>query len=258
MIIVQRAIATSVFISLTLVTGCSKQSSQQINAAANPSSQAAASHETPAPMTAGAAEQAGTVQGQVLEVLDSGGYTYVRVKTDRGDVWAATTTFAVAKGDMVIVPLENPMRNFHSPTMKRDFDLVYFASRITRPGETSAAPESMGAAQPDAKLIDPVPPAPGGTSIANVWTNRKSLAGKIVTVRGKVMKYNAAIMGLNWLHVQDGSGSVKDGTHDLTVTSTTESRVGDIVTVTGTVVIDKNFGAGYGYAVMLQGAKIAR
>jgi hypothetical protein len=31
-----------------------------------------------------------------------------------------------------------------------------------------------------------------------------------------------------------------------------------MVTITGTVVVDKNFGAGYGYAVMLQGAKIAK
>ena len=91
-----------------------------------------------------------------------------------------------------------------------------------------------------------------------MWADRKTLSGKQVTIRGKVIKYNAEIMGLNWLHVQDGSGSVKDGTHDLTVTSSSQSRVGDIVTITGTVVVDKNFGAGYGYAVMLQGAKIAK
>ena len=116
---------------------------------------------------------------------------------------------------------------------------------------------SAPAAAAEPSLIDPVPPAPGGVSIARVWTDRKALAGKLVTVRGKVMKYNANIMGLNWVHLQDGSGSVKDGTYDLTITSNTEARMGDIVTVTGTVVVDKDFTAGYKYGVMLQGAKIS-
>jgi hypothetical protein len=165
------------------------------------------------------------------------------------------------------------MKDFQSAALKRKFPLIYFASNITRPGESAAqAPAGLppghpaatagassagagaGAAEP--KLIDPVAPAPGGMTIANIWANRKSLTGKMVTVRGKVVKYNGGIMGLNWVHLQDGTGSVKDGTHDLTVTSNTETRVGDVVTVTGTIATDKNLGAGYAYAVILQGAKI--
>ena len=234
---------------------------------------AQASHDAPPAAVAPGSVQ--TVQGRVLESFDASGYTYVRVKADAGEIWAATLPFKVAVGDTVIVPLENPMRNFKSQAMKREFDLVYFVSRISKPGEappTTAAglppghppmtpagtPEAMVPADPNAKLIDPIAPPAGGTSVAKVWSDRKALSGKMVTIRGKVVKYNSGIMGLNWLHVQDGSGSIKDGTHDLTVTSTNESRAGDIVTITGTVVVDKNFGAGYGYAVMLQGAKIAR
>ena len=207
-----------------------------------------------------------TVQGPVLETMDAANYTYVRVKAPTGDIWAATLAFKVAVGDTVIVPLENPMPNFRSAALKRDFPLIYFASNITKPGEAppaSAAPpagQPMGmgqAANPaEPKLIEPVAPAPGGMTVANIWANRKTLAGKMVTVRGKVVKYNGGIMGLNWAHLQDGSGAPKDGTHDITVTSSTEARVGDVVTVTGTVVIDKDFGAGYAYAVMLQSAKI--
>jgi len=117
-------------------------------------------------------------------------------------------------------------------------------------------PEGHPATTAEAQVIEPVAPAPGGTSIASLWADRASLSGKRVTVRGKVVKYNGAIMGLNWVHIQDGSGSAKDGTHDLTITSNTEARVGDVVTVTGTVVTDKDFGAGYAYPVMLQGASI--
>lgn len=194
--------------------------------------------------------------------MDAANYTYVRVKTPAGEIWAATLTFKVAVGDKVVVPLENPMQNFHSASLKRDFPVIYFASNITRPGEAmpatagAAAMPGQAASPAEPKLIDAIAPAPGGMTVANIWANRKTLAGKMVTVRGKVVKFNGGIMGLNWTHIQDGSGSVKDGTHDLTITSSTEARVGDVVTVTGTVVADKDFGAGYAYGVMLQGAKI--
>jgi hypothetical protein len=249
-----------------IAAGCSGQPAGQ--APADPASQPAASHDAPAAMGAAA-----TVQGTVLETMDAANYTYVHVKAATGDIWAATLAFKVAVGDTVVVPLENPMQNFHSAALKRDFPLIYFASNITKPGEmgqpaaglppghpatqagagTAAAP-GAGSAEP--KLIDPVAPAPGGVTVANIWANRKSLSGKLVTVRGKVVKYNGGIMGLNWVHIQDGSGSVADGTHDITVTSSTEARVGDVVTVTGTVAIDRDLGAGYSYPVILQGAKI--
>jgi hypothetical protein len=81
--------------------------------------------------------------------------------------------------------------------------------------------------------------------------------GKTVTVRGQVVKFNGGILGQNWIHIQDGSGSDKDGSNDLTVTSPTGgANVGDIVTITGTVVIDQDFGAGYAYAVLIQKATV--
>lgn len=262
-------IATIVMVACGVAAACGSKPAETAGAG-----QAAASHEQTAAPAAGAST-ATTVQGPVLETMDAGNYTYVRVKTDAGEIWAATLAFKIAVGDTVVVPLENPMQNFHSAALKRDFPLIYFASDITRPGaapaadaaglppghpattaatDASAAPAAAPAAEP--KLIAPVPPAPGGVSIATVWTDRTKLAGKLVTVRGKVVKYNGGIMGLNWVHLQDGSGSVANGTHDLTITSTTEARVGDIVTITGTVVVDKDFTAGYKYGVMLQGAKI--
>lgn len=246
-------------------------------ASATSEAQASASHAAAPATPMGASE---TVQGQVVEKIDAPGYVYLRVKTDKGDVWAATLPFKVAVGETVIVPLENPMEKFSSPTLKRTFDVIYFASAIARPGEAPAgaaaalppghptvgganaapagAAPAMGAPVPDPKLIDPIPPAPGGTPIAKVWADRKTLSGKQVTVRGKVVKYNGNVMGLNWIHLQDGSGSPTEGTHDLTITSAMETKVGDVVTITGTVATDKDFTAGYKYAVMLQGARIGR
>jgi hypothetical protein len=75
-------------------------------------------------------------------------------------------------------------------------------------------------------------------------------------VRGKVVKYNAEIMGKNWLHIQDGSGSADKSNNDLTVTTTTPAKVGDTVLVTGSVTTNKDFGAGYKYTVILDDAKV--
>jgi hypothetical protein len=259
----RRMTATCALLALGLMGGCAGRPADQA-ASGDAASQPAASHASAAmPAPGGAVE---TVQGTVLETMEAANYTYVRVKTSNGEIWAATLAFKVTVGETVVVPLENPMANFHSSSLQRDFPLVYFASNITRPGEATAAsglppghmPVSPGsqAAPASPELIAPVAPAAGGTTIANVWANRTTLAGKQVTVRGKVVKYNGGIMGLNWIHLQDGSGSVADGTHDLTVTSNTEARVGDVVTITGTVVADKDFGAGYAYGVMLQGATV--
>jgi hypothetical protein len=255
-----RSISMCASLSLVMLAGCSKNPADTTATPAGAPPAAAlqpqAAHD---PMS-----QAGqTAQGKVLETMDAANYTYVRVKTASTEIWAASTTFKVAVGDEVVVPLDNPMQKFHSQTLNRDFDVIYFAPQITRPGAPGMAPAGSApppgaGATPETVVTTPIPPAAGGMTIANVVTNRKSLAGKTVTVRGKVVKFNGGIMGLNWIHIQDGSGSAKDGSNDLTVTSATGgANVGDVVTITGTVVIDKDFGAGYAYAVLLQNATVA-
>jgi hypothetical protein len=96
----------------------------------------------------------------------------------------------------------------------------------------------------------------GGMSVADVWARRNELAGQEVTVRGRVTKYNGGIMGRNWIHLQDGSGSEVDGTHDLVVTSDAGIAVGNIITITGTVVLNQDFGSGYSYPLLVEKASI--
>ena len=94
----------------------------------------------------------------------------------------------------------------------------------------------------------------GGVTVAEIFEGRAGLAGKEVIVRGKVVKYTGAILKRNWLHVKDGSGSA--GTNDLTVTTTDRATVGDTVVIRGTVVVDKDFGAGYKYGVLVENASV--
>ena len=197
--------------------------------------------------------------------MDASNYTYVRVKADSRELWAAASRFKVAVGDKVVISLEQPMEHFHSQALNRDFAVIYFVSRIGHEGAAPPPPMAVGhapvqrpATAPPETVTTVIEPADGGTTVAAVWKTRISLAGKKVTVRGKVVKYNGGILGANWIHLQDGTGDGADGSNDITVTSETDTKVGDVITVTGTVAVNKDFGAGYTYRVIIEHAGIVR
>ncbi len=206
-----------------------------------------------------------TATGTVVETMNAANYTYVRVDTGSEEIWAAATRFDVAVGDVVVVPLEMPMQDFHSDSLDRTFDVVYFTSQILREGDAVSPAMPPGhppvtgamASSPDSTLpAEPVEPADGGVTVARAWTESADLKGSEITVRGRVVKFNGGILGTNWIHLQDGSGSAADGTHDLTVTTLGTASVGDVVTATGTLVTDQDFGAGYTYPVLLKDAEL--
>ena len=131
---------------------------------------------------------------------------------------------------------------------------------IRNPRERSFAPLpsiNFRAEREDAAPIE-VAKAEGATgrTVAGLHAERDDLSGKTVALRGKVVKYTAGIMGRNWIHLQDGTGNATDGTHDVTVTSSGTTAVGEIILVEGTVAVDKDFGAGYRYAVIVEDASV--
>lgn len=204
--------------------------------------------------------------------MNSGGYTYALLTDGGRETWiAAPAMLSVKVGDPLTATVSMPMEKFRSRTLNREFELIYFVSSVSRNGETltdaPGAVEDMtmagshGASAPSASPAAPVEPvaaAPGGLQVADVWKQRESLSGKSVTVRGRVVKANYEIMGVNWYHLQDGSGAEKDGTHDLTITSDAQARVGDVITITGTLVTSKDFGAGYAYDAIVEKASIRK
>lgn len=241
--------------SVAACSGRAAESSQAASARSQSSAPTpAVAHGAPAGMPAQSGGQ--VVSGTVVETMNASNYTYVRVKTASGEIWAATSQFPVAVGDRVTVPLESPMQNFHSQSLNRDFPLIYFASQITRDGGVSSSPHGSPSGAATATQAEPIAAPTGGMSIAQVWADRQKLAGKQVTVRGKVVKYNGGILDRNWIHIQDGSGKAADGTNDLTLTSDDATSPGQVITASGTVAIDKDFGAGYAYKVMLEKATI--
>jgi hypothetical protein len=271
-----RRLSVVLLVALAVV-GCKKQ--EPAAAQQNAGAPAAVEVGSGAPLT-----------GKVLERLDSPPYSYLRIQTAQGETWAAVPKADVANGAEVTVAGALPMKDFESKTLARKFDVVYFgtlgdADAAAAPaggGAMGGAPmgggmggPAMGGAQPSpaamaaqhaAAAAGPsevgdvkVPKASGGDArtVAEVWGQRATLKEKSVTVRGKVVKFNEGIMGRNWLHLRDGTGANgKD--NDITVTTGDLTKVGEVVVVKGTVRVDKDFGAGYAYPVIIEDAKVSK
>jgi len=200
--------------------------------------------------------QGTALRGEVLEVLSVPTYTYLRLKTKEGETWAAVQKAAVKKGDQVTLVNPQPMERFESKTLNRKFDRIVFAS-LAPDGKL---PAGHGAAPAVAKPVGKIERARGADAktVAEVMAGPKALDGKTVTIRAQVVKVSSGIMGKNWLHLQDGSGSSAKGTHDVVVTTKDTVAVGDVVSASGTVRTDVNLGSGYVYAVLVEDAKIRK
>ena len=224
--------------------------------------------ENPALVTA---VPAGMVRGTVLETMNAGGYTYALIETESDQRWVASQQIPVEVGDVVQVSQGMPMQEFQSKSLNRTFDVVYFVDgmqNLTAAGApadqpTAGLPPGHPPMPADSGTADATAPAVAvaaveeGKDIAWVYANKADLAGQPVSLRGQIVKYNAGILGWNFLHIQDGSGDAADGSNDLIVTTRAEAAVGQTVVVTGSVILDKDFGAGYSYPVLLEDATLA-
>jgi hypothetical protein len=99
---------------------------------------------------------------------------------------------------------------------------------------------------------------PDAQTVAEIIAKKTALNSKPVLVRGKVVKYTPGVMGKNWIHLQDGSGSAADGTNDVLVTTKDETKIGAVVVARGTVRTDVDLGSGYFYKVLVDEAKLQK
>lgn len=151
------------------------------------------------------------------------------------------------------------MINFNSKELDRTFESVLFLQGIYTSEENllggsniSGSPQiTNSAASAISSIIEPVE---GGVTIADLMANKKDYADKKVKLRGKVVKYNAGIMGKNWIHLQDGTSNGDE--NDITITTEMSAKVGDIITVEGIIALDKDFGSGYLYKIIVEESQI--
>ncbi|MFA6315983.1 MAG: DNA-binding protein [Elusimicrobiota bacterium] len=209
--------------------------------------------------------------GVVAEAMDSGGYTYVLLKEGKSSQWAAVPPMKVKVGQKLSLQPGMVMKNFKSPSLKRTFKSIIFSGGPA--GEAAASdphggmgmgPEhgtgkpAMGHGGSSVPLQQGLKiekaPGPDGVTVAGLHGRAKELDGKQVAVRGTIVKVSQAIMGRNWVHLQDGTGSAKQKNYDLVLTTTELPEAGETAVFKGTARRDRDMGMGLRYPLIVEDA----
>ncbi len=249
-------------------TGCGDQATTR-DVEPETTAQAGAGHSEHSTATPAAA-----LGGEILETMDSGGYSYAHLDMGPEKVWiAGPATADLIVGERVVFEGAMEMRNFHAKSLDRTFETILFVGLIAKEGEmpegasggTHGGMGGMGDADEpisgtktvlENAKVEGVVKAAGGYTVGEIYAQAAELGGKEILLSARVVKFSPNIMGTNWLHVQDGSGT--DATSDLTVTSDGHAQVGDLVLIMGPLSVDKDFGAGYKYHVIIEGATVTK
>ncbi len=189
----------------------------------------------------------------VLEVLQTSSYTYLYVLENESKIWMAVPSIDAKVNDVYYYKGGIEMWEFKSTELDRVFPSIWFVQGVF---DESVIKEDASEGKENLKNNVPVviEPVEGGITIAEVLLNKDKYVGKTVTLKGRVSKFNSKIMGTNWIHLEDGSSTT--GGSEITITSDAKTKMGDIIIIKGTVVLDKDFGAGYFYEIILENGEI--
>lgn len=225
----------------------------------------------PMPSEQGEAIPGQTLTGEVLEQIDVDKYSYLRLgKKGSPGTWTAVPATTSQVGQAVTVSNAELMTHFVSATLKRTFETIYFGVL-----DSASEPSHANNGELADKLEQPHPgPGPGadsvavghvkraagalGSTVAELNAGSANAAGKKARVHAIVVKATNGVLGRTFLHLRDGSGEARTGTNDLAVTTTEEIAVGSDVVLEGTLELDKDFGSGYRYRVLLSDAMRVR
>ncbi len=200
------------------------------------------------------------------EVLQTSQYTYIHGKEKNKEIWLAASKMAASAGETYYFTGGLPMTNFESKELKRIFNDILFLDNISvsppkseKKNEISSQnnpPASSGSAIPVEKKEIKMKHAKEDITIASLLENKKSYSDKMIKIKGQVTKFSPGIMKKNWIHIQDGTDF--SGKFDLTATTDQEVNIGDKITLEGKIVLDKDFGFGYFYEVIMEDSKIVK
>ena len=181
-----------------------------------------------------------THSGVATKIIKTAGYSYINIEENGKKFWIAVAGGEFKKGQKITFIEEMWMPDFKSKTLDRTFDKILFASVVNKATSPLKKPK-----------IETIKKLKDGYRVSDLYSKKSDLKDKIVKVRGKVVKVSENIMGKSWIHIQDGSG--KGENSDVIFTSKKETpKVGDVVVASGKLRVDKDFGYGYRYAVIVE------
>jgi hypothetical protein len=194
---------------------------------------------------------------EVTEVIQATNYTYLKVNENMAERWVAVTKQEINVGDVFYYDGALQMNNFKSKDLDRTFDEIYFVTQISK---TPIVREKMGSGMPahsgkiETQKLSSITLEKSANEItlASIFEKRDEFAAKEFEIRGIVVKVNKQVMGKNWIHIQDGTDFNSD--FDLTITTQDLAEMGDEVTFKGKISVNKDFGSGYRYDVIMEDA----
>ncbi len=201
--------------------------------------------------------------GKILEIKKVMGYDYLRVNEDGVERWVAIAQTAVHIGEIIGYDKTTVMHDFKSKTLGKTFKEIIFVNDLYLPKESS-----QHLTMKSALLSSPAKPQivqevrvnkdfvkkPFYT-VQEVHDFAKELANQTISVKATVLKVSRQIMKRDWIHLKDATGEEVTNTNDFVVTAeNTSVKEGDIVVATGKISINKDFGYGYFYPVIMESA----
>lgn len=202
------------------------------------------------------AAQGDVFEGVVLESVNGGGYTYLHIEDAfKNKHWVAVTGLAIENGVEVRLTEELRTEKFESKSLNRTFDKLIFASNLQY---RTKAPQEGNLALINEVVKESPYKQKDTLSIQEAIDKRNELSGKKVVVRGKVVKVSRNILERNFIHIQDGTGANGEVGRIVFTSKDDTPNVGDIVRAEGVVSVDKNFGSGYVYKIIVENAQFIK
>ena len=254
----------------------------------------------PTPLAVDSAEapaaENGAIGGEVLETVPVSKYTYLRLRSSDGEVWAAVPSANVAIGSRVTISNATRMDDFKSATLGRTFKIIYFGTLGAAAGDGLAPKFPIGDEQdvdsdqklppghPDigansapAALADGNASPHGGVSdspaeaelpmpkIARAAGSNAYVITQLASDRQRLAGQRVRVRGQVTKVTPDVQGraffhlrdsDVSGKGLDLVVTSAIAPTRGQVATFEGTLRADDDIGIGYKYPVLLEDATI--
>jgi hypothetical protein len=192
----------------------------------------------------------------VKEILPTANYTYLNVLEGEMNFWIAVNSVDAKVGETYFYVGGLLKNNFESKVLNRVFDELYLVGNLVSANHgnelnsNNVNNESIVSNSIKANIVK----QKGSIKISEIVNNQKKYEGQTVQIDGECTKINIGIMGKNWIHLKDGS---KDD-FDLVITSDELISVGSVVTIKGDLVLNKDFGAGYKYDLIIENGVIVK
>ena len=230
------------------------------------------------------------LKASIVEFKDVTNYTYLDLKDSTGRIWAAIPKASVVTGDEIELANITVMKDFHSKILDKTFATILFAVPFSKESNPSSplpdakTPAKTMTGMPSGMISGDMPRGvvPGAGMVAGkfrtmfpdirvikatgdhaytveeIYARKKTLANSTVKVRAKVVKFLPNIMGKNWIHIQDGTGSEEKMNNDISATTVETLNIGDEIIVLGVLSVDKNLGSGHVFPAIIEDVSVEK